>query len=228
MSNAPNETWLTLDEAAARLVVSRLRLREAIAAGLLKGRRDNRGFWHVLLAGEAVEMAGKIQAARAPPEALVELLFDEIDEMNLHIAERDASLERLNSVAARQQEMLARALSVAETPAPAETRLDGARLAALNERSSALIETALDKLAGRDGDIAKLTEIIDRALTTMGGLEAELKRQSEVAERQKGLLERLFVLANASLERFAGSEARGRGLLVRLRDRLSGNRGGGG
>ena len=228
MSNAPNETWLTLDEAAARLVVSRLRLREAIAAGLLKGRRDNRGFWHVLLAGEAAEMAGKIQAARAPPEALVELLFDEIDEMNLHIAERDASLERLNSVAARQQEMLARALAVAETPAPAETRLDGARVAALNERSSALIETALDKLAGRDGDIAKLTEIIDRALTTMGGLEAELKRQSEVAERQKGLLERLFVLANASLERFAGSEARGRGLLVRLRDRLSGNRGGGG
>lgn len=220
MSNAPSETWLTLDEAATRLGVNRLRLREAIAAGLLEARRDNRGFWRVTLVGEAIAMTAKVQAARAPPEALVELLFDEIEEMNLLIAERDASLQRLNSVAARQQEMLARALSVAEASAPPETGLAGARLAELNERSFALIEATLDKLAERDGDIAKLTGIVDRALTTIGGLEAEVKRQSEITERQKGLLDRLFLLANASLDRFTRSGARGRGLLDRLRDRL--------
>jgi hypothetical protein len=227
MSNAPSETWLTLDEAAARLGVSRLRLREAIAARLFKARRDNRGSWRVLLEGDLTGLETRVKAAQLPAETLLELLFDEIEEMNLLLAERDASLERLGAVAARQHEMLDRALALAETRAPTETPLDGARLAELNERSTALIETALDKLAGRDGDIAKLTGIVDRALTTMGGLDAELKRQGEVVERQKGLLERLFVLANASLERFARSEARGRGLLDRLRDRLSGNRGGG-
>jgi hypothetical protein len=228
MSNAPSETWLTLDEAAALFGVGRLRLREAIAAGLLQGRRDNRGSWRVLLPDAVAGMAAKIHAERAAPEALVELLFDEIEEMNLLLAERDASLERLSAVAARQQEMLARALSLAETPAPAGASRDGARLAELNERSTALIETALDKLVRRDDDIAKLTGIVDRALTAMGGLEAELKRRDEVVERQKGLLERLFALANTRLERFAKSEPRGGGLLDRLRDRLGGNRSGGG
>ena len=41
--------WLSLDEAARRLGVSRLRLREAIAAGALPARRDNHGFWRVSL-----------------------------------------------------------------------------------------------------------------------------------------------------------------------------------
>ena len=227
MPNAPSETWLSLDEAAAQLGVNRLRVREAIAAGLFKARRDNRGSWRVLLAGDLTGVETRIGAAQLPAETLLELLFDEIEEMNLLIAERDASLERLNAVAARQQEMLARALALAETPAPADKTLASARLAELNERATALIETTLDKLAARDGDIAKLTGIVDRALTTMGGLDAELQRQGAVVERQKGLLDRLFALANASLERITKSEARRRGLIDRLRDRLGGNRSGG-
>ena len=131
-------------------------------------------------------MAAKIRRRGRRAEALVELLFDEIEEMNLLLAERDASLERIGAVAARQHEMLARALSLAEAPMEAAAPLDAERLARLNDRSAQLIETALEKLAARDGDIAKLTSLLDRALTTIEGLEAEVKRQGAVARTAKG------------------------------------------
>src|SRR6187402_2646513 len=101
MPDTPGDTWLTLDEAAGRLAVSRLRLREAIAAGVFPARRDNRGFWQVLLGADLTGMNDRIEAARLPAEALVDLLFDEIEETNLLLADRDESLERLNALAAR-------------------------------------------------------------------------------------------------------------------------------
>ena len=53
MTDDSSEAWLSLDEAAERLGVSRLRLREAIAANAIPARRDNRGFWRVSLADGA-------------------------------------------------------------------------------------------------------------------------------------------------------------------------------
>ena len=40
-------SFLSLAEAAARLGVSRLKLREAIAKGVVPARRDNEGRWRV-------------------------------------------------------------------------------------------------------------------------------------------------------------------------------------
>ena len=116
MPDTLSDTWLTLDEAAGRLGVSRLRLREAIAAGVFPARRDNRGFWQVLIGADLAGMNDRMEAARLPAEALVDLLFDEIEETNLLLADRDESLERLKALAARQQEMIARALALAEAP----------------------------------------------------------------------------------------------------------------
>ncbi len=76
MTSPPRDVWLSLDEAAALWGVSRLRLREAIAAGALAAQRDNRGFWRVR-SDKPVDFA----AQRAPPERLVEALFDEIEEL---------------------------------------------------------------------------------------------------------------------------------------------------
>jgi hypothetical protein len=220
MSDTP-DTWLSLDEAAGRLGVSRIRIREAIAAGLVSARRDNRGLWRVSLGGDLDQTRRRMETARLAPEALVGLLFDEIEEMNLLLADRDASLDRLKALVERQDGVIARALSLAEAP-PAGQSVDGARLSEANDRSLRLIETTLDKLAGRDADIGRLAGLVERSLTTIAGLEAEMTRQTQIAERQKGLLEKLFSLAETSIERFARSDLRTRGFVERLRDRFRG------
>jgi excisionase family DNA binding protein len=219
MPDNSNDDWLSLDQAAERLGVNRMRVREAIAAGVIGARRDNRSLWRVSLAADVDDVKERMQEIRMKPAALVEMLFDEIEELNADLAERDSSLKRLHAVAARQQGMLARALAVAEkSENPGESK-DHDRLADLNERSLRLLETAVGKLAGRDADIAKLTNLLDRAFKNISGLEGEVERHVEVAERQKSLLERLFEIAHKKLDQLSSSQPRGRGWLERLRRR---------
>lgn len=213
MQESPRDAWLSLDEAAARLRVSRLRLREAIAAGALRAQRDNRGLWRVLV--EDGYDARDLASVRAAPEQLVETLFDEIEELTGALDERRAENERLGAVAARSQALLERALALAESPgAPA----DVVRLAALNERSQALVERTLASLEQRDGALQQMTGLMDRALDTVAGLDAEVARGRETAQRQRALLDRVFELARASLDRIAGEAPRG-GWFGRLRGR---------
>ena len=223
MLERSDETWLSLEEAARRVGVSRMRMREAIAAGLCGARRDNRGLWRVALGADLPALKTRIETASVAPDALVELLFDEIEENSLRLAERDASLERMSSLVERQQAIIARALALAEAGLPVEPH----RIAAVNDRATALIETAFQKLSSRDNEVFKLTGLLDRAFATISSLEDEVKRQAGAEERQKGLLDRLLVIANARLERFAGTDGRGGGLFNRLRGRLTGSRGGG-
>jgi hypothetical protein len=219
MPDNSNDDWLSLDHAAERLGVNRMRVREAIAAGVIGARRDNRGFWRVSLAADIGDVTERMREIRMNPEALVELLFDEIEELNADLAERDSSLERLHALAARQQGMLARALALAEKPENLGDSKDQDRLADLNGRSLRLLETAVGKLEDRDADIAKLTSLLDRAFKNISGLEGEVGRHVEVAERQKSLLERLFEIANKKLDRLSSSQPRGGGWLERLRGR---------
>jgi excisionase family DNA binding protein len=219
MPDNSNADWLSLGEAAERLGVNRMRVREAIAAGVIGARRDNRGFWRVSLAAGVGGIKERMREIRIKPEALVELLFDEIEELNADLAERDSSLERLHAVATRQQDMLARALALAEKSENPGDSKDQDRLADLNERSLRLLETALGKIEDRDADITKLTSLLERAFKNISGLEGEVGRHVEVAERQKSLLERLFEIANKKLDRLSSSQPRGRGWLERLRGR---------
>ena len=219
MPDNPNDDWLSLDQAAERLGINRMRVREAIAAGVIGAHRDNRGFWRVSLAAGVGDVKERMREIRMNPTALVELLFDEIEELNADLAERDSSLERLHALTARQQDMLARALALAEKPENPGDVKDHDRLADLNERSLRLLETAVGKLADRDADIAKLTSLLDRAFRNISGLESEVERHVEVAERQKSLLDRLFEIANNKLDRLSSSRTRGGGWLERLRRR---------
>jgi septal ring factor EnvC (AmiA/AmiB activator) len=219
MPDNSHDDWLSLDQAAERLGVNRIRVREAIAAGVIGARRDNRSFWRVSLAADIGDVKERMREIRLNPEALVELLFDEIEELNADLTERDSSLERLHAVAARQQGMLARALALAEKSENPGDSKDRDRLADLNERSLRLLETVVGKLADRDADIAKLTSLLDRAFKNISGLEGEVERHAEVAERQKSLLDRLFEIAHKKLDQLSSSQPRGRGWLQRLRRR---------
>ena len=210
MTDRPRDAWLSLDEAAALWGVSRLRLREAIAVGALAAQRDNRGAWRVL--GQApVEFA----ALRAPPEKLIETLFDEIEELSGALEERGQEVERLHALTARQQALIERALSLAES-APAQPEIQ--RLAALNEQSQALADRALTTLETREQALSQMSGLMTRALDTVAGLDAEVARQKQTAEKQRALLDRVFELARASLDRLSGEAARS-GWLARLRRR---------
>jgi len=221
MTDDSSDAWLSLDAAAERLGVSRLRLREAIAANAIPAQRDNRGFWRVSLPEGAGAAMSRLEQTRADPQQLVELLFDEIEDLNAQIGERAANEERMAALIERQQALLDRALSFAEKSGG--TGLDAERVAALNDRSQRLIEQTLGKIEARDAELAKLTGLMDRALTTVAGLDAEVTRQADVAVKQQALLERVFQLAEQSLGRMGGGEG-GRGLFRRLRDRMAGRR----
>ena len=220
MSENTSDGWLSLDDAAGRLGVSRLRLREAIAARAIEARRDNRGFWRVSLAADEAAARRRISHARVDPSQLVELLFDEIEEMSALLGERDADVARMSRLVVRQQDLLDRALLLAESPSAATPAIDAERVARLHERSEALIEQTLSKLRGRDAELTKMTSLMGRALDTVAGLDAEVTRQTEVTRKQQALLDRAFSIAQASLDRFTS----GAGFFGRLRARIGGGR----
>ena len=208
MTESARDAWLSLNEAAARLGLSRLRLREAIAAGVLRAQRDNRGYWRVWVE-ENRDFAREIAAAQISPDKLIEALFDEIEELTSAHDERQSEVDRLSELAARQQALLERAIALAETSGEAKPAEEVNRLGALNERSQALVERAMTSLEQRETALHQMSGLMDRALETVAGLDAEVVRQRETSQRQRALLDRVFELARASLDRIAGESPRG-------------------
>lgn len=219
MTSESSDAWLSLDEAAERIGVSRVRLREAIAAKAIVGRRDNRGFWRVSLPDGAVAAKRRLGETRANPEQLVEVLFDEIEDLNAQMAERSSNEERMTALIERQQSLLEKTFAIAEKPGA--SGLDAEQVAALTDRSQKLIEQTLVTIEAREEEVNKLTGLVDRALATVAGLDAEVTRQAEVALKQQALLDRVFRLAQKSLDRIGAAEGR-RGLFRRMRDRVGG------
>jgi excisionase family DNA binding protein len=204
MNDLSSDAWLSLDEAASRLGVTRLRVREAIAAGVLKARRDNMGFWRVSLdAGRTA--AQRMAAVEIAPSQLVEILFDEVEETTAALAERTEDIERLTALLDRQQALLDRALKLAENREAVQSTLATERLAALNEKSHTLVERALTELETQGAELIKVRGLLDRAMGTAAALDGEVVRQTEISQRQRALLDRVFAIAQASLDRIAPS-----------------------
>jgi HPt (histidine-containing phosphotransfer) domain-containing protein len=201
MKELRSDAWLSLEEAARRLGVSRLRLREGIAAGVIEARRDNRGFWSVPMQ-DPDDARDRISTARVTPEQLLELLFDDVEEATAALAERDADIERLSAVVERQQALIEQALRLAEGAGSSEAPA-AVKLAQLSERSHALLERALSGLEARDADLSVTTGMLGRALDVAARLEAEVARHAEIGLRQRVLLDRVFAVAESTLDRMA-------------------------
>lgn len=220
VAETPEYERLTLGKAAERLGVSRMRLRQAIAAGVIEAQRDNRGFWRVSLPADLVDTKSKLRTFAVPPSALIELLFDEIEELNFDIADRDATVESLGAVAARQHVMLQRTMDLAQTTAPPGPAMSD-RLAGLNERSFKLLEETIGKLSDREADIVKFKGLLERALRRLSDFGGVVDRQTAEVERQRTALEHLFDLANSKLDALTSAAPHRRGpfSLWRGRDR---------
>ena len=205
--------------------VSRLTVRDAVARGVLPGRRDNRGHLRVDLSGGAADLIERLRAAGAPSAGAVDGLFDEIEELTDALAERDARLARAEGLLARQAEAMDRALEALEArDGPPESAGVPAGLA---ERTLAALERAVARLEASEGRERRLLALLDRAgLSGEGGplaraVEAAEAARARAAERGARLaeteaaLERALALGERAL---AASEGRpGRWRLFRRR-----------
>ncbi|MEL6234251.1 MAG: hypothetical protein AAFR46_07565 [Pseudomonadota bacterium] len=194
MDPVERSEFLPLAEAAARLGISRLKLREAVAKGLLPARRDNRGRWRVDLAlapgpSGAQDLAALAEHKTAAPEALIEALFDEIEELT---AERDEAVQDAAEAAVfvqRQQDALENTAKALET-----AQADAARLSGLLDRALDLADT----LTRRDGSADPVTE---RALALLEETAGALEASRIEGTRLASLLSRAIALADEAAGR---------------------------
>ncbi|MFK7751322.1 MAG: hypothetical protein AB8B51_02120 [Sedimentitalea sp.] len=171
--------FLTVAQAAEKLGESRLRVREAVARGLLEGRRDNEGHLRVTLPDPPTLPEAMKKAPDLPPEDLLGVLFDEVEELESTLVGRDDRLADLAKLLARQDSALVQADQAIEGAQTREARL------------SELLERALVHLEAVDLKSEKLESVTARA---MGHLERTGDALGQTA-RFDALLERALGLA---------------------------------
>jgi chromosome segregation ATPase len=214
MGAGGSDGFLPLAEAAARLGVSRLKLRDAIARGLIPARRDNEGRWRADMTAALVDMTAGSPAA---PEALIEALFDEIEELTAERAEAEADRDRLADLLAAQADALERALAAAEAKAG-----DAARLRAVTDGALAAAETAAARAEALQATADRALALADRAGSALAAAQADnarlqdgLSEKTAALDGQARLLDRLFSLSETALET-AGRASGPRGLWDRV------------
>jgi excisionase family DNA binding protein len=215
MADGPDSqaTFLRLGEAAERLGVSRLKLREAVAKGLLPHRRDNEGRLRVDLGLAPDDLVTAVAAAAADPAALMQALFDEIEELSAELDDSEAATERLARLAAAQGEALDRAMAALDA-ANAERDL----MSVLTERALTAAEEAgarAEKLEGVSsraiGLLEDATGLLEDATGRLETLEVEarhlreeLARKDTTIHQHTSQLERMFTISEQALEKAAG------------------------
>lgn len=187
-----NTAFLTVDEAAARLGTSRLRVREAVARGLLASRRDNEGRLRVDLP-DSLRLPTDAVSDLAPDD-IVTFLFDDIEELEVQLGERDAQITRLITLVEGQDAALG------ESDAKlTEARAALEKVEAQNTKMSQMLDQALAHLEAGAAEArdktTKLTDVSDRALQALGAAVTRAETGEAQTQRMGGLLERAMTLA---------------------------------
>jgi hypothetical protein len=210
-------TFLPLAEAAGLLGVSRLKLREAIAKGLLPARRDNEGRWRADLTAAPADLVAATALRPAPPEALMGALFDEIEELSAEAEATGAAQGRLADLVAAQAAALDRALTALEARSAERDRL-----AHLTGRALAAADLAEARATALRATADRALALADRATVALEAAEAEAQRLRHEAgtkdttiEGQAGALDRLFALSENALDMAARARA-APGLMARV------------
>lgn len=179
MSAAPDAPlhFLTVGAAAEHLGISRLKLREGVARKLIPARRDNEGALRVDLSALAPGVTEQLQSSDLSASDLVDMLFDEIEELQGQLATQP----RLIALLGRQADALDRGGAALE------------RAAQDRDRLAALLERALARLEGETPPA--LTTVTDRALGLLEHTGARLKTSLQQSARFEALLERALKLS---------------------------------
>jgi hypothetical protein len=211
--------FLTVQEAAEKLGKSRLRVREAVARGILPARRDNEGRLRVDLPNRPHLPDAKASAKTRPdlaPDAVLGFLFDEVEELEDALADRDAQLRALSDLLARQSAALENAGAELDASQARQARMSGlldrtfARLETAGDdlekslsqtaRFEALLARAIDlaEVGRTDGDTAAFGQTADRAIALLDAALASAEAGHHATERTGEMLERALAAAERS------------------------------
>ena len=186
--NAPSTQsgiqFLSVAKAAKRLGVSRIKIREGAARGIIPFQRDNENRLRLDLSGLSGDVLDRA-AGNVDQTALMNLLFDEIEELHDDLHARTAEVAALSNIASRQADALDSAASQMDQDAA-----DKARLSDLLERALAHLETS----EGERGN-ARLADVSDRALTALEATGDRLESSLSQNARFDALLERALEYA---------------------------------
>ena len=209
--------FLTLAEAAERLGLSRLKLREGIAKGVIAARRDNEGRWRVDLAMVPSDVRQAVAATQADPADLMGALFDEIEELGADLAQSQDLTARLTALAGTQADMIDRLTGIVEARTAERDRLGD-----IADKALSTAEEAEERAARLQATADRALGLLDRAAGTLEGVQGEIARLSaDVAEKDRQIadhgqrLERLFALSEEALEK-AGTARPAPGLIARI------------
>ena len=111
MSKSFAGAYLSVPDAAEKMGVSTLRIRQFIADGRLGAVKDNTGRWRVRLTPSAPETAGTYERQSIN---IVDLLLDEIIDLRHEEAMRTAEINRLKALVMRQNVVLEKAIARAQ------------------------------------------------------------------------------------------------------------------
>jgi hypothetical protein len=182
-SNKPD--FLRIGAAADLLGVSRLRLREAVACGLIPARRDNEGNLRVDLSNANADRLSRDMArmtGRIEGPALVDLLFDEIEELQDNAPTDSAQVHALTDLVTRQAAVIERSEGLLSDMAHRE-----GRMLDLLQRAMALHEVSR---TGSDGQAQALGATVDQAFTLLGRAVREAEQTRAAASQATDLLGR--------------------------------------
>lgn len=208
-SDKANDSFLPVAEAAARLGVSRVKLREIIAKGLVPARRDNEGWLRVDLTGAPPDLAARAADLPAAPEALMGALFDEIEELSADLDSSRTQSGRLEDVLQAQGAALDRAVAALEART---AERDG--FAAVAARALSVAEEAEGRATALGSVTDRALQALDRTTATLEAALAETQAlRSQAADYQQqitgqaGQLDRLFALSEQAMEAAAKARA---------------------
>jgi len=210
-------SFLPLGDAATRLGLSRLKLREAIAKQLIPARRDNEGRWRVDIDLVPTDLSAAVKATAAAPEALMGALFDEIEELSADLDGSAALTGRLADLVERQAAALDSATDALESRTEERDRL-----ATVADRALDAADTAETRATALQATTDRALALLDRTTAALERSEAETARLRADASAQgtaiathAGQLDRLFALSEQALEA-AGRARRAPGLIARM------------
>lgn len=177
----PGLQFLSVAEAAETLGVSRLKIREAAAKGVLPARWDNEKRLRVDLTGITAEQI-ETSKKSVSQSALMDLLFDEVEELHEALLSRDAETDALKGLAERQAAALDDAADRMERDAAEKARLSELlararahlerepavqgddRLTDISERALQHLETTGDRLESALAHSGRMDQLLDRAI----------------------------------------------------------------
>ncbi|MGI9493065.1 MAG: hypothetical protein ACR2QF_11765 [Geminicoccaceae bacterium] len=155
-----DQQFLSVAAAAERLGLSRLKVREAAARNLIPSRRDNQDKLRLDLSRRPLpDLGDGAMGEDAPPAMLMDLLFDEIEELHADLADAEMERTALRDLAGRQAEALDRAADRMERDAAQK-----ARLSTLLDRALSAGERLELGIAERDRTIEHRNATIEQSL----------------------------------------------------------------